>query len=173
MAGGFGVGQLTVRLGADTKGLTALVSAMLQVERQILQSVNRMNQSLASFGNTAVAVSAKSANAFVDGENRKQKELEQTQRQQEKLAKSQAKIAQQATAMATANMQGMFTPFKKEMIGSLSMMAQRLRTFGYLASATLTAPIVLAGKSVAKLSTDFEFAMQKIVGSYKYSPNYC
>lgn len=164
MAGGFGVGQLTVRLGADTKGLTALVAAMLQVERQILQSVNRMNQQLQSFGNTSVNVANRSADSFVNAENRKQKEMAESIRKQEQLAAKQIKLAQQATAMATANMQGMFIPFRKELISSLSMTAQRLRTFGYLASASLTAPIVLAGKSVAKLSADFEFAMQKIVG---------
>ena len=79
-------------------------------------------------------------------------------------AATQVKIAQQATAMATTQMNNMFQPFKKDAIASLSMVSQRLRTFGYLASATLTAPIVLAGKAIVKLASDFEFSMQKIVG---------
>ncbi len=321
MAGGFGVGQLTVRLGADTKGLMALVSAMLQVERQILQSVNKMNQSLQSMSGISASVSDKIATNFVKNEQRKQKEIAKTatlqntltgkpaitkadvsnvvaeknaikalstyhkvseqiireainqriaiereeskksiafskswdqaivknekftqkqisdakkradwvikenqraqnsfnaiwekrtnelikfnnknkkateqfnkdwdraiaenkkrteqfnkdwnralsenERRNKQAAITNAKLAQQATATATANMQGMFTPFRKDMIATMSTTAQRFRTFGYLASATLTAPIVLAGKSVGKLASEFEFAMQKIVG---------
>lgn len=54
--------------------------------------------------------------------------------------------------------------FEKSTNSSLSMMAQKMRTFGYLASVTLTAPILMAGKSSIKAASDFEFSMQKIVG---------
>jgi TP901 family phage tail tape measure protein len=47
---------------------------------------------------------------------------------------------------------------------ALAMTAQRFRTFGYLASITLTAPIVLLSKTIIQLGKDYEYTMQKIVG---------
>jgi TP901 family phage tail tape measure protein len=47
---------------------------------------------------------------------------------------------------------------------SLGTTAQKFRTFGYLASAALTAPMVMAGKASLNMAKDYEFAMQKIVG---------
>jgi TP901 family phage tail tape measure protein len=47
---------------------------------------------------------------------------------------------------------------------ALNTTAQRFRTFGYLASATLTAPMVMAGKATFQLAKDYEYTMQKIVG---------
>lgn len=47
---------------------------------------------------------------------------------------------------------------------SMNIMAQRFRTFGYLASMAITAPIVMAGKAVFKMAKDYEYSMQKIVG---------
>lgn len=49
-------------------------------------------------------------------------------------------------------------------ISSMNTMAQKFRTFGYLASAALTLPIVAASKATFQLAKDFEFSMQKIVG---------
>jgi TP901 family phage tail tape measure protein len=49
-------------------------------------------------------------------------------------------------------------------MAGLATFAQRIRTFGYLASATLTLPIIAAGKATFTMAKDFEFAMQKIVG---------
>ncbi len=54
--------------------------------------------------------------------------------------------------------------FEKNTVTSLNTMSQKLRTFGYLASATLTYPIVMAGKSAMKMASDFEFSIQKVVG---------
>jgi len=54
--------------------------------------------------------------------------------------------------------------FSKNAVTSLNTMSQRMRTFGYLASATITYPIVAAGKASIKMASDFEFSMQKIVG---------
>mgnify|MGYP001188962684 CR=1 FL=1 len=50
------------------------------------------------------------------------------------------------------------------MNSALAMTAQRFRTFGYLASITLTAPIILLSKSIIQLGKDYEYTMQKIVG---------
>ena len=47
---------------------------------------------------------------------------------------------------------------------SWSTTAQRFRTFGYMASAMVTLPIVMMGKSVIQTASDFEFSMAKIVG---------
>jgi TP901 family phage tail tape measure protein len=47
---------------------------------------------------------------------------------------------------------------------SINNISQKFRTFGYLASATVTAPIVMAGKASLDLAKNYEFAMQKIVG---------
>jgi len=51
-----------------------------------------------------------------------------------------------------------------DMTSSIYRSAQRWRTFGYLASITLTAPIVLAGKKAIETASDFEYSMNKIVG---------
>jgi TP901 family phage tail tape measure protein len=64
--------------------------------------------------------------------------------------------------LATA--QVAMTRFEKNTVTSLNAMAQRFRTFGYLASVALTVPIIMAGKSSIKAASDFEFSMQKIVG---------
>ena len=42
--------------------------------------------------------------------------------------------------------------------------AQRWRTFGYLTSIVLTAPMVLAGKQALDTAKDFDYSMAKIVG---------
>lgn len=54
--------------------------------------------------------------------------------------------------------------FEKTTTKSINASAQRLRTFGYLATATLTVPIVMAGKAALKMASDYEYSMQKIVG---------
>lgn len=47
---------------------------------------------------------------------------------------------------------------------SMNNFAQRARTFGYLTSVTVTAPMVAAGKQAVELASDYEYSMQKIVG---------
>ena len=47
---------------------------------------------------------------------------------------------------------------------ALAMTAQRFRTFGYLASITLTAPIIMLSKAIIQIGKDYEYTMQKIVG---------
>jgi len=54
--------------------------------------------------------------------------------------------------------------FQKTTIASLNTTAQRFRTFGYLATAAVTAPMVMAGKAAMKMAKDYEYSMQKIVG---------
>jgi len=56
------------------------------------------------------------------------------------------------------------TNFQKRTIASLNTMSQRFRTFGYLAGAAVTLPMVMAGKASFNAAKDFEFEMQKIVG---------
>ncbi len=85
MAGGFNVGQLTVRLGADTKGLTALVSAMLQVQRQILESINKMNQSLEKMGGVSVRVANKMATANKTAQENIRSEISKTEQMQQSV----------------------------------------------------------------------------------------
>jgi len=51
-----------------------------------------------------------------------------------------------------------------DMTSSIYRSAQRWRTFGYLASIALTAPIVYAGKKSIETASDFEYSMNKIVG---------
>ena len=51
-----------------------------------------------------------------------------------------------------------------QMTKGLNTMAQRMRTFGYLSSIVLTAPMVMAGKAAFNMAKDFEFSIQKIVG---------
>lgn len=51
-----------------------------------------------------------------------------------------------------------------QMTKGLNTMAQRMRTFGYLSSLTLTAPMVMAGKAAFNMAKDFEYSIQKIVG---------
>lgn len=47
---------------------------------------------------------------------------------------------------------------------SFTMMAQRMRTFGYLTSVVLTAPILMASKNMTQMGMDFEFSMNKMIG---------
>ena len=47
---------------------------------------------------------------------------------------------------------------------NIATTAQRIRTFGYLASAVITLPIIQAGKAAFNMAKDFEYSMQKIVG---------
>ena len=47
---------------------------------------------------------------------------------------------------------------------SLNNVSQKFRTFGYLTSATVTLPMVMAGKSAFNMAKDYEFSIQKIVG---------
>jgi len=54
--------------------------------------------------------------------------------------------------------------WQKQTTTSLNNMSQRFRTFGYLASAAITLPIIAAGKTMFKMASDYEFAIQKIVG---------
>ena len=54
--------------------------------------------------------------------------------------------------------------WEKKTTTTLNRMSQRWRTYGYLASAALTLPIVVASKATFKAAKDFEFSMQKIVG---------
>ena len=57
-----------------------------------------------------------------------------------------------------------FSVFSKNATSHLALVSQRIRTFGYLSSATVTAPMVMAGKSILSMASDYEFAIQKIVG---------
>jgi TP901 family phage tail tape measure protein len=52
----------------------------------------------------------------------------------------------------------------ENLTNSLSRLSQRFRTFGYLASIVITAPMVMAGKAAFAMARDFEFSMAKIVG---------
>jgi len=48
--------------------------------------------------------------------------------------------------------------------GGIFRSAQRWRTFGYLSSIILTAPMAMAGKAAIKTASDFDYSMAKIVG---------
>lgn len=52
----------------------------------------------------------------------------------------------------------------KNIQSSLAGLNSGLQRFGYLATTTLTLPLVLAGKAVFTFAKDYEYAMQKIVG---------
>lgn len=52
----------------------------------------------------------------------------------------------------------------QQFAGSMDSVGQKFRTFGYLATATLTVPILAVGKSMIKSAADFEFSMTKIEG---------
>ena len=64
----------------------------------------------------------------------------------------------------TPALQEPFRLFSKSAVAHLATVSQQFRTIGYLFSAAVTAPIVLATKSVAKMAMEYEFSMQKIVG---------
>lgn len=71
------------------------------------------------------------------------------------------------TAIAQANVAKIAAANKfsiDSVTSSLNNMSQKFRTFGYLATATITAPIVMAGKAALNMAKDYEFSMQKIVG---------
>jgi len=54
--------------------------------------------------------------------------------------------------------------FSKSTIASINTMSQRFRTFGYLATAALTVPIVMAGKAAMKMSMEYEASLSKVIG---------
>jgi hypothetical protein len=54
------------------------------------------------------------------------------------------------------------TRFEKTTVASLNTISQRFRTFGYLATMALTAPIVAAAKTMGKMAMDFEFSLAKV-----------
>lgn len=82
----------------------------------------------------------------------------------ETQVKQFAEKVKKNAATITPALQEPFQLFSKSAISHLAMTSQRLRTFGYLASAAITAPMVLAGKSIMKMASEYEFSMQKIVG---------
>ena len=47
---------------------------------------------------------------------------------------------------------------------AMSSLSQKFRTFGYLATAALTVPMVAAGKASFNMAKEFEYSIQKIVG---------
>jgi len=54
--------------------------------------------------------------------------------------------------------------FQKNTLTSLSTLSQKFRTFGYLAGAAITLPIVMAAKATFNAAKEYEYSMQKIVG---------
>jgi TP901 family phage tail tape measure protein len=52
----------------------------------------------------------------------------------------------------------------QKLANNISNISQKTRTFGYLTSAVVTAPIVAFGKSAITAAKDYEFAMAKIEG---------
>lgn len=73
------------------------------------------------------------------------------------------KLATVASAAGTKAASSMAL-FSRTTINNLNMVSQRIRTFGYLATAVLTAPIIAFGKSAINMAKDFEFSMSKIEG---------
>jgi len=73
-----------------------------------------------------------------------------------------ATLGVNTAGLVTAN--AAMTKFQKNTITSLNMMSQRLRTFGYLSLATLTLPIVMAGKASVKMASDYEASLSKVIG---------
>lgn len=71
-----------------------------------------------------------------------------------------ANVAANAATKASASM-GLFS---RSTVNNLNMVAQRIRTFGYLSTAVLTAPIIAFGKASIEMAKDFEFSMAKIEG---------
>ena len=61
---------------------------------------------------------------------------------------------------ATARMKA----FETTTMASWNRIAQKTRTFGYLASTAISLPIIMIGKSSFQMAKDFEFSIQKIVG---------
>jgi TP901 family phage tail tape measure protein len=75
-------------------------------------------------------------------------------------AKTQAGLGGKAVISSFDMMYNRMERFNK----GLSVTAQRVRTFGYLASAVMTTAMVGASKAIFTATKDFEFSMQKIVG---------
>jgi TP901 family phage tail tape measure protein len=101
------------------------------------------------------------------------RETEKTKKRLETMGAS-AKVGaagiSTSAVVATEKIQGVgkqaerTTKSLDSMAASTFRSAQRWRTFGYLAGMTLTAPLVLAGKSAIDTARNFEYSMQKIQG---------
>ncbi len=73
-----------------------------------------------------------------------------------------AKIEVDISSLAAS--QAAVANWTKTTTAAFNQVSQKIRTFGYLATGVLTAPMVMAGKSAMKMASDYEFSMQKIVG---------
>ena len=71
-----------------------------------------------------------------------------------------------AAGASAAKANAAMAMFSKETIRNMNTVSQRMRTFGYLATITLTAPIVAFTKSSVEMAKNFEFSMSKIEGWY-------
>jgi len=69
-----------------------------------------------------------------------------------------------AAGASAAKANAAMAMFSKETIRNINTVSQRFRTFGYLATITLTAPIVAFTKSSVEMAKNFEFSMSKIEG---------
>ena len=69
-----------------------------------------------------------------------------------------------AAGAASAKANASLAMFSRETIRNMNTVSQRMRTFGYLATITLTAPIVAFTKSSVEMAKNFEFSMSKIEG---------
>jgi TP901 family phage tail tape measure protein len=175
------IGSLTATLGVETAQATAGMTAF---QSQMLSSVNKINTTLSTMSAAMLKVGA-SANIMATGTLAATNKIviatssasTGTASFAAKIAAGNAaaavsyakletvatattaKIATAATEAATAT-----TTATKTATASVNMMAQRVRTVGYLASAIVTAPLVMAGKSLIKMASDFEFTLKKMIG---------
>jgi len=95
-----------------------------------------------------------------------QREADRTRSRLQAL-ETQAKSTGDKTKNTFRGMPAAIAPVTKsidQLSASIFASAQRWRTFGYLASIVLTAPMVMAGKAALKTASDFEYAMNKVVG---------
>ena len=67
-----------------------------------------------------------------------------------------------ATGLSAGN--AAMQKFEATTTASIQRISQRFRTFGYLASAAVTLPLMMAGKATFNLAKEYEFSIQKIVG---------
>ena len=79
-------------------------------------------------------------------------------------AKAEMVSFQRSTIASVNKMNQGFQGFERSTITGINNMSQRFRTFGYLATAAITMPIVGGGKAMGKLAMDYETSMTKIIG---------
>lgn len=182
------IGTLTATLGLDSDqaaiGMSQFQKQMLVAVTQINRNLSAMAASMTKVGTASVMMGNTASNAFkkitiasktasvTTGEFAGSFAAKITNANAAAAASitnvgnvstiARAKIATVSDSIQKVNKTTEAS--MKSVVSNINNVSQKFRTFGYLATATLTVPILAFGKASFTAASDFEYSMQKIVG---------